>query len=100
MNNLEINKEIKQITFVYTTTTYKFEGTCNVSTTNEVSDINTQVSLKSDSASINIGNCSSNGSTNVNVYNQEYKNSIDVIATDFKALCAGLAEKYKNTNIV
>lgn len=99
MNTLEITKEIKQVAFKYTTAAYQFTGTCDVTVDNSVTNINTQVGIKADDMAQSIGNCSSNNNTSINIYNIEYKDSIDVIAADFKVLCTDLAEEYSSLNI-
>lgn len=92
MNTLNINKEVKRVDFNYTTATFKFNGTCTVSADNVISDISAQINLKDND--LNIGNCSSNGSTSVNIWNSEYKSYIDSVATDFKALQEELTAHY------
>lgn len=94
INTLEITKEIKQVTFKYTAQNYEFNGSCNVTSVKEVTDINTQVSVKTGNMSTTIGNCSSNGSTNVNIYDAQYKDKIDEVAHYFKQLQADLDEEY------
>lgn len=99
MNTLEITKEIKQVTFKYVADIYEFTGTCSVTVDKEIKDITAQVGLKgtnveSPSSSTHIGSCSSNGSTNVNIYNNEYKDKIDEVAHHFKTLQADLSVKY------
>ena len=96
MNDLEITKEIKQVAFKYTTAAYQFSGTCDVTEDDSVTNINTQVSIKTDEMTQSIGNCSNNSNTSVNIYNTAYKDRIDVIAAEFKLLCADLTEEYSN----
>lgn len=95
MNDLNITNVIRKVSFTYETAALKFEGNCDVSSDNIVSDVNAQVSLKE--TGINIGSCSSNGSTSVNIWNTEYKTYIDTVATDFKALQVLLSTEYMET---
>lgn len=96
-NTLNINKEIKQVTFTYLTTTMKYEGTCSVTVLLEVTDINAQVMLLD--SSMTIGNCSSNGSTTVNIYDNNHKDKIDLVAHEFKTLQSDIAAHYTTTGI-
>lgn len=96
MNSLNIDKEVKKVDFTYTTTSLKFTGTCYVSADKVVSDIQAQIFINGD-ASTNIGNCSSNGNTTVNIWNSTYKSYIDTAATDFKALQQDIASHYSTT---
>lgn len=93
MNTLNIDKEVKKVDFTYSTTTLKFTGTCYVSADKTVSDIQAQIYLK-DNQDINIGNCSSNGSTSVNIWNSSYKSYIDTAAAAFKDLQEDLISHY------
>lgn len=92
MNELIINKETKNSEFTYTTEKFRFTGNCTVNADKTVENVNAQVYLLSNE--ISIGNCSSNGSTSVNIYNNEYKSMIDTVAQDFKALQGELTTKY------
>lgn len=91
-NTLEIKKEIKQVTFSYSTTVLKFDGTCDVTSEKKIQNVNSQIMLKD--GSVGIGNATSNGSTSVNIWNEEYKQYIDSAAHDFKNLQSDLAEHY------
>ena len=46
MNKLDVTKEIKQVTYTYTSDNLTFEGTCNFDSKKVVSDVNAQVSVK------------------------------------------------------
>lgn len=99
MNTLEITKEIKQVTFKYVADVYEFTGTCNVTAEKEVTNISAQVYITSSTDGIespraSIGNVSSNGSTNVNIYDKTYKDKIDEVAHYFKLLQEDLTKKY------
>lgn len=96
MNTLNIDKEIKKVDFTYDSTDLKFIGTCYVSVDNTVSDISAQIYLK-DNSEVNIGNCSSNGNTSVNIWNSTYKSYIDIAATEFKVLQEDLNTHYSTT---
>lgn len=95
-NTLNIDKEVKRVDFTYTAITFKFTGTCTVNSDFEVEDINAQINLKSND--MNIGNCSSNGSTSINIWNNEYKQYIDSAASEFKSLQEDLISHYSITN--
>lgn len=96
MNTLNIDKEVKKVDFTYMTTTLKFNGTCTVSANKEVSDIIAQINLKEND--INIGNCNSNDSISINIWNNEYKSYIDSVATEFKKLQEDLVSHYNNSS--
>lgn len=95
-NTLNIDKELKKIDFTYLTTTFKFNGTCTVNSNFEVEDINAQISFKSND--MYIGNCSSNGGTSINIWNNEYKQYIDSVALEFKSLQEDLISHYSVAN--
>lgn len=91
MNTLEISKEIRRISFTYTTEQYKFTGNCDVNSDNTVTNIDAQVmTLNGD----NIGSCNSNGGASVNIWNSAYKDSIDIVSYNFKSLQTDLFNKY------
>ena len=92
MNKLDVTKEIRQVTYTYTSD--NLEGTCNVDSKKAVSDVNAQVSVKQGEAPMNIGSVSSNGSTSINIWNSEYKSLIDTVATAFKSLQTDLTNYY------
>jgi hypothetical protein len=94
MNKLDVTKEIKQVTYTYTSDNLTFEGTCNVDSKKVVSDVNAQVSVKQGEAPMNIGSVSSNSSTSINIWNSEYKSLIDTVATAFKSLQTDLTNYY------
>lgn len=94
MNKLDVTKEIRQVTYTYTSDNITFEGTCNVDSKKAVSDVNAQVSVKQGEAPMNIGSVSSNGSTSINIWNSEYKSLIDTVATAFKSLQTDLTNYY------
>lgn len=95
-NTLNIDKEVKKVDFTYITTTFKFNGTCTVNSDLEVNDINAQISFKSND--MNIGSCSSNGGTSINIWNNEYKQYIDSVASEFKSLQEDLISHYNIAN--
>jgi hypothetical protein len=92
MNKLDVTKEIRQVTYTYTSDNLTFEGTCNVDSKKAVSDVNAQVSVKQGEAPMNIGSVSS--STSINIWNSEYKSLIDTVATAFKSLQTDLTNYY------
>lgn len=94
INTLEITNEVKQVTFKYIAQNYEFTGNCNITQDLDIEDINAQVSIKIDNMLTTIGNCSSNGSTNVNIYDSTYKGKIDEVAHYFKQLQSDLEERY------
>lgn len=99
MNTLEIIKEITQITFTYSAAPYEFSGSCNLTVEKKIKDINAQVNMLVNAVQISVGNCSSNGSTNVNIYNDEYRGKIDEVAHYFVQLQEALDKKYITTEI-
>jgi hypothetical protein len=94
MNKLDVTKEIRQVTYTYTSDNLTFEGTCNIDSKKVVSDVNAQVSIKQGEAPMNIGNVSSNSSVSINIWNNDYKGLIDTVATAFKSLQTDLTNYY------
>ena len=94
MNKLDVTKEIRQVTYTYTSDNLTFEGTCNVDSKKAVSDVNAQVSVKQGEAPMNIGSVSSNSSVSINIWNNGYKGLIDTVATAFKSLQTDLTNYY------
>ena len=91
MNTLEISKEVRRINFTYTTDNYKYTGTCDINSDNTVTNIDAQVMTITGES---IGNCNSNGRASVNIWNSNYKNSIDTVSSEFKSLQTDIFNKY------
>ena len=93
-NTLEITEEVKRVNFKYTAQNYEFIGSCNITEDVNLVDINAQVIIKISNSPMAIGNCSSNGEVNVNIYQVAYKDKIDEVASYFKQLQSDLEERF------
>ena len=91
MNSLNITKEVKQVSFDYTTDNYRFIGNCEVTSDLVVENVNTSVQTIDGT---HIGSCSNNGSSSISIYDANHKNEIDVVAVAFKALQDELTAHY------
>lgn len=94
MNNLSITKELKQVSYKYVSGSLIFDGTCDVTSEKKVENINASVSVKVGEMDTNIGNVSNNGSISVNIWNSEYKNMVDQVASALKSMELDLTNYY------